>query len=172
MALQDEDQELHAPGGLHAASGRSLASSSSGGGGGTRGAIYRGAGGMGTARKGGGGEAVDIGSLDDRGRDGQDETMDFQTIDWTYYNEKDRERRMDVNYGSRRGAISRALLSVYDAMQGWLALSTIGFLSGVHARNCLHLPLHSPSPPFRARRQTGRQAGRQAGRQTKRQTES
>jgi len=118
-------------GGGHAASARSAASSSSGGGGGARGAVFRG-GGVGAVRRGGG-EAVDIGSLDDRGRDGQDDIMDFQTIDWTFYNEKDRERRMEVNYGSRRGAISRALLSVYDAMQGWLALSAIGFLSGALA---------------------------------------
>ena len=55
-----------------------------------RGAVYRGGTVAGLRRKGEG-EAVDIGSIaDDKGLDGQPDVKDFMTIDWTFYNEKDR----------------------------------------------------------------------------------
>jgi hypothetical protein len=56
----------------------------------------------------GGGEAIDVGTLDDRGLDMQPDVKDFMTIDWTYYIEKDRERRMADMVGSRRSAIYKA----------------------------------------------------------------
>lgn len=74
---------------------------------------------------------MDIGMFDDyRSMERQAYVRDFETIDWTFYNEKDRERRMSEMVGSRRGAIYKAFFSVYDAMQSWLALSAIGFVSG------------------------------------------
>ena len=57
----------------------------------------------------GGGEAIDVGTLDDRGLDMQPDVKDFMTIDWTYYIEKDRERRMADMVGNRRSAIYKAI---------------------------------------------------------------
>ena len=108
---------------IHAAAARSAADAE-----GSRGEVYRG-GGAGYRRKSEG-EPIDVGTLDDRGLEVQPDVKDFQTIDWTFYNEKDRERRMSEMVGSRRSAIYKAAYSVYDAMQSWLALSAIGFISG------------------------------------------
>jgi len=126
FALDDDEEELHPPG-VHAAAGRRGAAAA--GEGASREGVHRG--GVAGQRRQGAGEPIDVGTLDDRGLDAQPDVKDFMTIDWTFYNEKDRERRMADMVGSRRSAIYKAIFSVYDAMQSWLALSAIGFISGL-----------------------------------------
>jgi hypothetical protein len=79
----------------------------------------------------GGGEPVDFSMYDDvRTSERQIYVKDFETIDWTFYHEKDRERRIAEFGGSRRNAIYKTVFSFYDAMQSWLALSAVGFGCG------------------------------------------
>uniref|UniRef100_A0A7S4HA48 Chloride channel protein n=1 Tax=Guillardia theta TaxID=55529 RepID=A0A7S4HA48_GUITH len=81
-------------------------------------------------------ESFDIASglhVEDAKLDSMPEVKDFMTIDWTYYAEKDRERRIQGLRGGRRSAIFRVLLNIYDAMQSWLALTAVGFTCGALA---------------------------------------
>eukprot|EP00960_Hanusia_phi_P012260 357393-Hanusia_phi.AAC.1 len=81
-------------------------------------------------------ESFDIASglhVEDAKLDSMPEVKDFMTIDWTYYAEKDRERRIQGLRGGRKSAILRVLLNIYDAMQSWLALTAVGFTCGALA---------------------------------------
>lgn len=78
--------------------------------------------------------AVDIGEEDGELKDANiPEVKDFMTIDWTYYAEKDRRRRVEGRMGGEKNQFLWVLNSIYDAMQGWLALAMVGFVSGALA---------------------------------------